>query len=53
MNDALVLGAIGDQVVNEGEVLSFTAIASDVDLPANGLTFSLDSERLLERQLIL
>ena len=43
VNDAPVLGAIGDQVVNEGEALSFTAIASDVDLPANGLTFSLDS----------
>jgi Ca2+-binding RTX toxin-like protein len=35
------LAAIGDQSVQEGGALTFTATATDVDLPVNGLTFSL------------
>ncbi|MBN1878168.1 MAG: tandem-95 repeat protein [Anaerolineae bacterium] len=41
VNDAPVLAAIDDQSVDEGMVLSFAATATDVDLPANTLTFSL------------
>ncbi|HEX5031157.1 MAG TPA: putative Ig domain-containing protein [Candidatus Eisenbacteria bacterium] len=41
VNEAPVLGAIGDKTVDEGTLLSFTATASDGDLPANTLTFSL------------
>ncbi len=40
-NLAPVLGAIGDQAVNEGSLLAFTATAIDIDLPANTLAFSL------------
>jgi len=40
-NLAPVLDAIGDRVVDELTELSFTATATDADLPANGLTFSL------------
>ncbi len=43
VNDAPVLGDITDQAVDEGQVLSFSATASDVDLPANTLTFSLEA----------
>ena len=41
VNTAPVLEGIGDQSVNEGALLSFTASAADSDLPANTLTFSL------------
>ena len=41
VNVAPVLDAIGNQMVNEGEVLTFTATASDADIPANSLSFSL------------
>jgi VCBS repeat-containing protein len=41
-NTAPVLAPIGEQHVNEGQVLSFTAVATDADLPANTLTFSLE-----------
>jgi hypothetical protein len=41
VNVAPVLGAIGNQSVDEGSTLSFTAAASDHDVPANTLTFSL------------
>ena len=41
VNVAPVLGTIGDQNVNEGSALSFTATATDADVPANTLTFSL------------
>ena len=34
---------IGNQTVNEGSTLTFTATATDADLPANTLTFSLDA----------
>ena len=40
-NDAPVLSPIGNQSINEGATLTFTATASDTDVPANTLTFSL------------
>jgi hypothetical protein len=42
-NTAPVLAAIGNKVIVEGNLLSFTASASDSDTPAQALTFSLDS----------
>jgi len=42
INQAPVLAAIGAKSVDEGALLSFTAAATDPDLPANTLTFSLD-----------
>ena len=41
VNIAPVLDPVGNQTVDEQVLLAFTATASDVDLPANGLTFSL------------
>jgi subtilisin family serine protease len=41
VNKAPVLDAIGNKTVNEGSLLSFTATATDDDIPANTLTFSL------------
>ncbi len=41
-NTAPTLDAIGDQAINEGSLLSFTATATDSDVPAQALTFSLD-----------
>ncbi|MBN1314356.1 MAG: putative Ig domain-containing protein [Anaerolineales bacterium] len=41
-NDAPVLDAIGSKSANPGVLLTFTATASDSDLPANTLTFSLE-----------
>ena len=46
VNVAPELGAIGDQLVNEQATLSFTAAATDQDLPAQTLTFSLDAAAL-------
>ena len=43
INDAPVLAPIGAKSIDEGTLLSFTATATDVDLPANTLTFSLDA----------
>ena len=43
VNVAPVLGAIGDQSIDELAELSFTATATDDDVPANVLTFSLDA----------
>ena len=40
-NTAPVLGVIGDKSVSEGERLEFVATATDSDLPANNLRFSL------------
>ncbi len=40
-NDAPVLDAIGQKVATEGSTVSFTATASDRDLPPDTLTFSL------------
>ena len=41
VNLAPVLAMIGNQTVDEGVELAFTAIATDADLPANNLSFSL------------
>ena len=41
LNRAPVLDPIGAKTVNEGTLLTFTATASDPDVPANTLTFSL------------
>ncbi|PPD57305.1 tandem-95 repeat protein [Dehalogenimonas etheniformans] len=41
VNVAPVLGAIGPKSVNEGSALTFTATATDADIPANTKTFSL------------
>ncbi len=43
VNVAPVLAAIGNKTVNELATLAFTATATDADLPANGLSFSLDA----------
>ena len=40
-NEPPVLAAIDDATIDEGELLQFTAAASDPDLPANALAFSL------------
>ena len=42
VNAAPALDSVADQTVSEGELLSLTANASDPDLPANTLTWSLD-----------
>jgi VCBS repeat-containing protein len=36
------LGPIGNKTISEGELLSFTATATDADLPPNSLVFTLD-----------
>src|SRR5690606_11811035 len=41
VNVAPVLHTIGAKTVNEGEALTFTASATDADLPANTLTYRL------------
>ena len=41
---APVLDPVGDQSVDEQTLLTFTATATDADLPANTLTFSLSGE---------
>lgn len=43
VNRAPELAAIGSQTVDEGSPLTFTATATDPDIPANALTFSLDA----------
>ncbi len=43
VNVAPVLGALSDTTVNPGQTVSFTATATDADIPANTLTFSLVS----------
>ena len=43
INLSPVLGAIGNQSVDEGETLTFTASATDADVPAQTLTYSLDA----------
>ena len=42
-NQPPVLASIGDQFVDENNTLTFTASATDPDVPANNLTFSLDA----------
>jgi hypothetical protein len=46
INDAPVLAAIGERSVNEGATLTFTASATDADLPSQTLTYSLDATSL-------
>jgi hypothetical protein len=41
VNDAPTLNAIGNQAVDLGNTLSFTAVGSDIDLPAQTLSYSL------------
>jgi hypothetical protein len=43
INTAPVLASIGNKVGDEGTAMTFTASAADNDLPANTLTFSLES----------
>jgi hypothetical protein len=43
VNVAPVLGALSDTTVNPGQTVSFTATATDADIPTNTLTFSLVS----------
>ena len=43
VNQPPSLTPIGDKAVNEGAAVTFTASASDPDLPGQSLTFSLDS----------
>ena len=45
-NVSPVLAAIGNQTVNEGATLTFTATATDADLPAQTLSYSLDAASL-------
>ena len=45
VNVAPVLGAIGNKSVDEQATLAFTATATDQDLPAQTLTYSLDAAR--------
>ena len=42
LNVAPVLATISNQTVNEGSALNLTAVATDADLPANTITYSLD-----------
>ena len=46
VNVAPVLGAIGNKSVDEQATLTFTATATDQDLPAQTLTYSLDAASL-------
>ena len=46
VNVAPVLGALTDRTVNPGETISFTATATDADLPTNTLSYSLISPPL-------
>jgi hypothetical protein len=43
VNTAPVLAAVPDRTVDLGNTLRFTASATDADVPANALTFSLDA----------
>lgn len=42
VNQAPTLNTIADQTVTAGQLLSFTAVGSDADVPANTLTYSLE-----------
>ncbi|MEM7028164.1 MAG: LamG-like jellyroll fold domain-containing protein [Chloroflexota bacterium] len=44
VNEAPVLTTIGNKSILEGNVLSFTAVATDTDVPTQTLTFSLNGE---------
>jgi hypothetical protein len=41
VNTAPIVGALNDRAVNSGQTISFTATATDADIPANTLVFSL------------
>jgi hypothetical protein len=41
VNDAPVMTPVGNKTVQQGKTISFSVIAQDVDLPGDGLTFSL------------
>src|SRR5207249_3403657 len=43
VNSTPVLASIGNRSVSEGTLLTFTASASDPDIPSQALTFSLDA----------
>jgi len=43
VNTPPVLSHIGDKTINEGTLLTFTNLATDADLPAQSLTYSLDA----------
>jgi hypothetical protein len=43
VNQAPVLAAIGIKHIDQGRLLTFTALATDADSPADNLSFSLDS----------
>ena len=45
-NDNPNMAAIADQTVERGESLTFTVTATDVDVPADTLTFSIDPDSL-------
>ena len=42
VNQAPILAAIGDRTIDVGSLVTFTATATDVDIPTNGLSFSID-----------
>jgi hypothetical protein len=44
VNAAPTMAAIADQSVNEGEQLSFTAIATDTDVPAQALSYGFSGD---------
>ena len=44
VNQAPVLESIGDQRLEQGSLLTLAATATDLDLPANQLSFSLDAD---------
>ncbi len=46
VNDSPVLGAIGDQSIDELATLTFTATATDIDLPGDTLTYTLDASSI-------
>ncbi len=41
VNEPPVLNTVGDRSIDEGNLLSFTVSASDVDIPSTGLNYSL------------
>src|SRR5438132_11463902 len=43
VNSAPTLAALGNQTINEGSTLTLTVSATDPDLPANSLTYSLEA----------
>lgn len=43
LNEPPVLGSLADRIVQQHDTLTFQASATDADLPANSLTFSLDA----------